>query len=343
MTKTELMVKIRSDDGQHECMECRRSSASCRFICASTSFPESTVFLRRIEAVTHDSWKLVLMCRSNLPVVPVTLKDEFGHGDEFDDSAAGIFAGVAILSLQDVYEMLQIPDNSEAPAPQRNIYERFVEALRNYFDPQKCIDHHVFNFRKEAQRQDKNKDEFGHGDEFDDSAAGIFADRVTPRVSRSYNLCNTHIKEFELGTDPKSLETIYEPKSRPSARIERWVLRLQPYRYKANGEVERQNRTVLKALKISAMEKKPLKAELTKFFLLAYRSTPHCVTGKTPFSVAGVRERTENETPRQSVSQVEPCQRVTDGEDIQEEAATDVRRSTRERRAPAHLKDLYEV
>ena len=39
-------------------------------------------------------------------------------------------------------------------------------------------------------------------------------------------------KEFELLTDHKPLEVIYGPRSKPSARIERWVLRLQPYRYK---------------------------------------------------------------------------------------------------------------
>ena len=37
--------------------------------------------------------------------------------------------------------------------------------------------------------------------------------------------------EFELLTDHKPLEFIYSKKSRPSARISRWVLRLQPYRY----------------------------------------------------------------------------------------------------------------
>ena len=35
--------------------------------------------------------------------------------------------------------------------------------------------------------------------------------------------------EFELWTDHKPLEFIYSTRSRPSARIERWVLRLQPY------------------------------------------------------------------------------------------------------------------
>eukprot|EP00795_Rhopilema_esculentum_P005359 gene5359-biopygen364 len=39
-------------------------------------------------------------------------------------------------------------------------------------------------------------------------------------------------KPFQLITDHKPLEIIYgSPKSKPSARIERWVLRLQPYRF----------------------------------------------------------------------------------------------------------------
>ena len=40
------------------------------------------------------------------------------------------------------------------------------------------------------------------------------------------------MKEFDLVTDHKALEQIYGPRSRPCARIERWVLRLQPYRYR---------------------------------------------------------------------------------------------------------------
>lgn len=38
--------------------------------------------------------------------------------------------------------------------------------------------------------------------------------------------------QFELVTDHKPLETIYSTKSKPPARIERWVLRLQPYDFK---------------------------------------------------------------------------------------------------------------
>ena len=49
----------------------------------------------------------------------------------------------------------------------------------------------------------------------------------------------------------------------------------------ANGEVERQNRSILKSLKIANAEKKNLKRELCNY-LLAYHSTPHQTTGVPP-------------------------------------------------------------
>ncbi|PFX31209.1 Uncharacterized protein K02A2.6 [Stylophora pistillata] len=39
-------------------------------------------------------------------------------------------------------------------------------------------------------------------------------------------------REFELETDHKPLEYMYSQKSKPSARVERWVLRLQAYHFK---------------------------------------------------------------------------------------------------------------
>jgi len=39
--------------------------------------------------------------------------------------------------------------------------------------------------------------------------------------------------EFELYTDHKPLETIYSSRSKPCARIERWILRLHPHKFKA--------------------------------------------------------------------------------------------------------------
>ena len=57
----------------------------------------------------------------------------------------------------------------------------------------------------------------------------------------------------------------------------------------ANGEVERQNRSLLKALKIAQAEKKNLWVEMRKF-LTAYRTTPHSTTGVTPTKLLFNRE-----------------------------------------------------
>ena len=60
----------------------------------------------------------------------------------------------------------------------------------------------------------------------------------------------------------------------------------------SNGEVERQNRTLLKAIKIAQLQCKNArlwKLELSKF-LMAYRSTPHVSTGVSPFSLMFGRE-----------------------------------------------------
>ena len=62
-----------------------------------------------------------------------------------------------------------------------------------------------------------------------------------------------------------------------------------PYWPQANGEVERQNRTLLKTLKIAHAQKLNIHHELNKF-LIAYRSTPHCITGETPAKLLFGRE-----------------------------------------------------
>lgn len=54
-----------------------------------------------------------------------------------------------------------------------------------------------------------------------------------------------------------------------------------PYFPQMNGEVERQNRDVLKRLRISQLEKKEWKNELLEYMIM-YNSTPHTTTGKTP-------------------------------------------------------------
>ncbi|XP_067931171.1 uncharacterized protein [Watersipora subatra] len=57
----------------------------------------------------------------------------------------------------------------------------------------------------------------------------------------------------------------------------------------ANGEVERANRTILKALKIAKAEGKDLRKALVEFSM-AYKATPHTATGMTPFALMFGRE-----------------------------------------------------
>lgn len=62
-----------------------------------------------------------------------------------------------------------------------------------------------------------------------------------------------------------------------------------PLWLQANGEVERQNRSLLKILKIAKLENKCRKAEVNKF-LMAYRATAHPATGETPSKLLFGRE-----------------------------------------------------
>ena len=57
----------------------------------------------------------------------------------------------------------------------------------------------------------------------------------------------------------------------------------------ANGEVEAQNRSLVKMLKIAKVEGKQWKLELVNF-LMAYRSTPQVTTGQTPYFLMFGRE-----------------------------------------------------
>lgn len=54
-----------------------------------------------------------------------------------------------------------------------------------------------------------------------------------------------------------------------------------PYWPQQNGEVERQNRDILKRLKISQAQKTSWQDDMLKY-LTMYNSTPHCTTGKSP-------------------------------------------------------------
>lgn len=66
-----------------------------------------------------------------------------------------------------------------------------------------------------------------------------------------------------------------------------------PYWPQQNGEVERQNRDILKRLKICQVEKKNWQDALLEY-LAMYNSTPHSVTGKTPAELFFKRQYRDN-------------------------------------------------
>jgi transposase InsO family protein len=69
--------------------------------------------------------------------------------------------------------------------------------------------------------------------------------------------------------------------------------RTTPYWPQANGLVERQNRTLLKAIRTAHSEGRNWKSSLYTY-LLAYRTTPHAVTGKSPAEILfGRKPRTK--------------------------------------------------
>ena len=56
-----------------------------------------------------------------------------------------------------------------------------------------------------------------------------------------FNLYLCGLPEFDLVTDHQALKTIYGPNSKPSAGIQRWVLRLQHFNYKVRYVTSREN------------------------------------------------------------------------------------------------------
>ena len=58
---------------------------------------------------------------------------------------------------------------------------------------------------------------------------------------KRFNLYLYCLQTFDLVTDHEALKVIYSRGSKPSARIERWVLRLQPYSYKVCCVASRDN------------------------------------------------------------------------------------------------------
>ena len=93
----------------------------------------------------------------------------------------------------------------------------------------------------------------------------IFATHGYPLSLKTDNGKQLISQEFESYLDEHGIKHLTSPPLWPQA----------------NGEIERQNKTMLKAMRIAAAEGKDWKFELYKL-LIAYRSTPHETTGVSP-------------------------------------------------------------
>ena len=123
--------------------------------------------------------------------------------------------------------------------------------------------------------------------------------------------------EFELYTDHKPLETIYSTRSKPCARIERWVLRLQPYQFKVNYLPGKQNiadplsRLLQTEEQAEPSSEQRVAEEFTRF--VAVTATPQAMTtleieAKTPSEPEPVRSQRNREFVCGSHTNNEPQQ-----------------------------------
>ena len=99
----------------------------------------------------------------------------------------------------------------------------------------------------------------------------------------------THGLPLSVRTDSGSQFVSDYFKTEENGIEHRWITPLWP---QANGEIERQNRSILKRLRIAQVEGRNWRSEMDDF--LMYRGTPHSTTGSSPAELLfGRRIRTK--------------------------------------------------
>lgn len=106
-----------------------------------------------------------------------------------------------------------------------------------------------------------------------------------------------------------------------------------PYWPQANGQVERQNRSLLKRLRISHQKDRDWKEDLKRYVMM-YNTTPHAVTGKPPAELMkGRRIRTEIPTVKELELGLPTSDNVRDRDAVAKEKGKemeDIRRGAKE-------------
>ncbi|CAG2247242.1 unnamed protein product [Mytilus edulis] len=103
------------------------------------------------------------------------------------------------------------------------------------------------------------------------------ADRVIDALDKMFTI---HGLPISIATDngPQFISDTFKKYLDQNGIVHRRITPLWPA---ANGEIERQNRSLLKRMRIANAEKKNLSTEI-QTYLKMYRSTPHCTTGVSP-------------------------------------------------------------
>ena len=85
---------------------------------------------------------------------------------------------------------------------------------------------------------------------------------------------------FKVVADHKSLEVIYGPRSKPCARIERWVLRMQPYKFKVKYQPGPKNIADPLSRLVSSMENGSKRSSQAEEYVrfVAVSATPSAMT-----------------------------------------------------------------
>ncbi|XP_013167322.1 PREDICTED: uncharacterized protein K02A2.6-like [Papilio xuthus] len=91
-----------------------------------------------------------------------------------------------------------------------------------------------------------------------------------------------------------------------------------PYWPQMNGEVERQNRDIIKRLKINSSEKQEMREALYEY-LMMYNSTPHSVTGKTPSELFFKRMNRDKIPMMKDIYEMDNDTEVRDRDEMQKE------------------------
>ncbi|CAC5358386.1 unnamed protein product [Mytilus coruscus] len=103
------------------------------------------------------------------------------------------------------------------------------------------------------------------------------ADRVVDALDKMFTI---HGLPISIATDngPQFISDTFKQYLDQNGIMHRRITPLWPA---ASGEIERQNRSLLKLMPIANAEKKNLSTEI-QTYLKMYRSTPHCTTGVSP-------------------------------------------------------------